>query len=92
MYENEVHKIIRIILNKKYNTLVNIGVSNGSYFLGLLKFGNFINGLGIDIDTKHFKEIVNLKNINSINLPITFIKNFYKINENNFNEIKIIFF
>lgn len=92
MYENEVHNIIRKILNKKYNTLVNIGVSNGYYFLGLLKYGNFINGIGIDIDTKYFKKIVNLININSINLPTTFIKNFHKINKNNFDEKKNNFF
>ena len=92
MYENEVHNIIKTILNKKYNTLINIGVSNGYYFLGLLKFGNFINGIGIDIDIKHFKKIATLININSINLPTTFIKNFHKINENNFDEKKYNFF
>ena len=92
LYEHELHSLINIILKKDYNTLVNIGLSNGYYFLGLLKYGNFNNGIAIDIDTQYFKNVSQLININSIKLPITFFDSFNKIKKNNIDKNNNLFF
>ena len=61
MYEHEIHTLLENkILKKKYKCLINLGVANGYYFLGFLKYGNFSKGVAIDINTVHLTQSKNL--------------------------------
>ena len=81
MYEHELHTLINNkILKKKYKYLLNIGVANGYYLIGFLKFGNFFKAVAIDIDTYHFKNIKKLLKNNSINCKVSFFNNIYEYN------------
>ncbi len=80
MFENELHFLLKNkLLKKKYENLINLGVANGYYLLGLLKFGNFSKGYAIDIDTKHFRKIKELIISNNINSEVIFFDNFSKL-------------
>ena len=84
MYEHEIHILLESkILKKKYESLINLGVANGYYFLGFLKYGNFSKGAAVDIDTIHFETIKKLIKKNNINCHISFFDHLNKFDSSN---------